>query len=163
MAAAASAALAPSPDDVHALAREVCQDLQGILMLTAGLLNECPVPVRITLTKAPRAEGEDRGRDNPVMLQVNSDDKAENAEVLLALQYRSLQSIKQARKLGSTTELEKWRREHAEAEREAARLAARANAREATGGRGRGRGRRGARAAGPAAATTTPAVEELDG
>ena len=87
-------AAAPSPDDVHALARELCQTLQGILMLTAGILNECPVPVRITLTKAPREGAEDAGRDNPVMLMINSDEKRENQEALLALQMRTLRTMK---------------------------------------------------------------------
>lgn len=152
---------------MHALARELCQSLQGILMLTAGILNESSVPVRITLTKATREGGEDKGRDNPVMLMINSDDKRENQEALLALQLRTLTTMKQALSLGGTPELERWRREHAAAEVEAAKMAKRANDREATrgrGGRGRGRGRGGpaAPASEAAPAEPTPRVEEID-
>ena len=150
--AAAAAAPVPSPADVHALARELCSTLNGILMLTAGILNESPVPVRITLTKAPREGADDAGRDNPVMLQINSDDKRENQEVLLALQLRTLTTMKRAMSLGGTPELDRWRREHASAEAEAAKMAQEANDRQATleragpgRGRGRGRGGRGGR------------------
>ncbi len=169
----AAAAAAPTPDDVHALARELCSTLNGILMLTAGILNECPVPVRITLTKAPREGGEDQGRSNPVMLQINSDDKRENQEALLAVQLRELTIMARAKDIGGTPELDRWRREHAIAEAEAAKMAKEANDRQATlerAGPGRGRGRRRGRGRGAVAppakeaapAETTPAVEELE-
>ena len=172
-AAAADAAPATIPEDVHVLARELCSTVQGIMMLTAGLMNESTVPVRITLTKAPREGAADAGRENPVMMQINTDDRRENQEALLALQLRTLTSMKQAMQMGGTPVLERWRREHAAAEAEAAKLAREANERDATlaragrgSGRGRGRGRgRGAaavRATEAAPAETTPAVEELE-